>query len=94
MMGEDEIRCSGRILTEIFTEDKLVLIYRFSLEIEKARQMFEQTRRGVVNLDGDDVQMDEIERELCTEGKNKLDKPQTSGYFDFLGNGKNLTMSI
>ncbi|XP_056854590.1 uncharacterized protein LOC130504039 [Raphanus sativus] len=71
MMGRDEICCSARMLTEILTEDKLVLLYRFSLEMEKARQMFEQTTTAVVNLDRDDVQMDEIERELCSKGKKK-----------------------
>lgn len=73
MMGRDEICCSARMLTEILTEDKLVLLYRFSLEMEKARQMFEQTTTAVVNLDRDDVQMDEIERELCSKGKKPPD---------------------
>lgn len=37
MIEEDEINCSGRVLREIFSEEKLVIIYRFSLEVEKAR---------------------------------------------------------
>ncbi|KAH0879563.1 hypothetical protein HID58_066957, partial [Brassica napus] len=36
-VGDDEIKCNGRVLKEIFSEEKLLLIYRYSLDIEKAQ---------------------------------------------------------
>ncbi|KAL0705649.1 hypothetical protein Bca4012_072074 [Brassica carinata] len=35
---DDEIKCNGRVLRELFTEEKLALLYRYSFEIEKAKQ--------------------------------------------------------
>ncbi|KAL0733095.1 hypothetical protein Bca4012_009305 [Brassica carinata] len=34
----DEFKCNGRVLREIFSEEKLVLLYRCSFEIEKAKK--------------------------------------------------------
>lgn len=45
-MGEDEIKCNGRVLRKLFTEEKLVLFYCYSFEIEKAKQ----TTQPNVNL--------------------------------------------
>ena len=40
MVGEDEFDFSEPGLAEVFDQENLVLVYRFSLEIEKARSMF------------------------------------------------------
>ncbi|XP_048634070.1 uncharacterized protein LOC125608157 [Brassica napus] len=40
MVGEDEFDFSEPGLAELFNQENLVLVYRFSLEIEKARSMF------------------------------------------------------
>ncbi|KAL0712696.1 hypothetical protein Bca4012_019674 [Brassica carinata] len=41
LIGDDEFHCCGSVLRKIFTEEKLVLVYRFSFEIEKARATFD-----------------------------------------------------
>lgn len=41
MIGDDEFNCSGSVVRQIFSEDKLVLLYRFSFEIERAKATFQ-----------------------------------------------------
>ncbi|WZZ35420.1 hypothetical protein YC2023_018821 [Brassica napus] len=37
MVGDDVIRCSETLLKHLFSEEKLVLLYRFAFDVEKAR---------------------------------------------------------
>lgn len=37
MIRGNEILCSQNVMAEIFNENEMVLLYRFSLEIEKAK---------------------------------------------------------
>ncbi|CAG7869439.1 unnamed protein product [Brassica rapa] len=37
LVGEDIIRCSDTLMTQLFSDENLILIYRLSYEIEKAR---------------------------------------------------------
>lgn len=37
MIRGNEILCSQSVMSEVFDEDEMVLLYRFSLEIEKAK---------------------------------------------------------
>lgn len=45
MVGDDEIRCSGSVLRKLFSEEKLILVYRFAFEIEKAKTYFDHDTR-------------------------------------------------
>lgn len=42
MVGDDEITCCGSVLRELLSEETLILVYRFSFEIEKARKNFDR----------------------------------------------------
>lgn len=44
-LDEEEFICNGRVLRELFSEEKLLLLYRFSFEIEKAKQMSHVKKR-------------------------------------------------
>ncbi|CAN6988524.1 unnamed protein product, partial [Brassica rapa subsp. trilocularis] len=46
MVGEDEITCAGSVLKQLFSEEKLILVYRFSFEIENARKYFDRCSTG------------------------------------------------
>lgn len=46
MVGDDEFDFSEPGLADVFNEKNLVLVYRFSLEIEKARSMFDWHNNG------------------------------------------------
>jgi len=37
IIGDDEINCPRRFLEELFNQDKMVVIFCFALEVEKAR---------------------------------------------------------
>ncbi|CAN7030396.1 unnamed protein product, partial [Brassica oleracea var. botrytis] len=41
MVEDDEFTCVGSVLKQLFSEEKLILVYRFSFEIEKARKNFD-----------------------------------------------------
>lgn len=55
MIDEDEFNCSARVLREVFSEEKLVIIYRFSMEVDKARGRIDlnvkpPSERGTANV--------------------------------------------
>ncbi|CAF2042974.1 unnamed protein product [Brassica napus] len=42
MVEDDEFTCAGSVLKQLFSEEKLILVYRFSFEIEEARKFFDR----------------------------------------------------
>ncbi|KAL0716909.1 hypothetical protein Bca4012_066231 [Brassica carinata] len=54
IIGDEEIRCSKRVLEELFNEEKMVIIFRFAMEIEKAKNSLD------LNVDVDDGYGDHI----------------------------------
>ncbi|CAG7874561.1 unnamed protein product, partial [Brassica rapa] len=46
MVEEDEITCAGSVLKQLFSEEKLILVYRFSFEIDYARKYFDRSSTG------------------------------------------------
>ena len=42
MVEDDEFTCAGSVLKQLFSEEKLILVYRFSFEIEEARKIFDR----------------------------------------------------
>ncbi|KAF3552661.1 hypothetical protein DY000_02004744 [Brassica cretica] len=59
-VGDDELKCSGRVLKEIFSEEKLVLVYRYSFEIEKAKSIIDLNVRPPVDAQRNDVSVGDI----------------------------------
>lgn len=49
-----EVICSAELMHEIFDEEKMVLLYRFSLEIEKAKHSLD-LNVGIADGSGDHV---------------------------------------
>ncbi|KAL0855968.1 hypothetical protein Bca101_061121 [Brassica carinata] len=45
LVGDDEIDCNRLMLQEIFTEENLVIVYHFSMEVDKARRTLDLNRR-------------------------------------------------
>ncbi|CAN6856030.1 unnamed protein product, partial [Brassica oleracea] len=37
IIGDEEIKCPRRFLEELFNQDKMAVIFRFAMEVEKAR---------------------------------------------------------
>ncbi|KAL0681539.1 hypothetical protein Bca4012_048386 [Brassica carinata] len=54
IIGDDEIKCPRRFLEELFNQDKMVVIFRFALEVEKARNSLD-LNLGVVDGNGDHI---------------------------------------
>ncbi|KAG2294282.1 hypothetical protein Bca52824_040951 [Brassica carinata] len=59
-VDDDELKCSGRVLKEIFSEEKLVLVYRYSFEIEKAKSIIDLNVRPPVDAQRNDVSVGDI----------------------------------
>lgn len=76
MVRDDEFDFTGPGLAEIFNEKNRILVYRFSLEIEKARSMF--GRHNSRTNDGDQMDGDE-----GGEGNNKRQRNQNVTPPDF-----------
>lgn len=49
-----EIHCSDEVLNEIFSEEKIVVLYRFAFEVEKARNRLD-LNVGAGDINGDHV---------------------------------------
>ncbi|WZY73100.1 hypothetical protein YC2023_005340 [Brassica napus] len=83
MVGEDEFDFSEPGLAEVFDQENLVLVYRFSLEIEKARSMFgghnNVSYEGRQKPDDEDVEGNNIteshETPMATEFRKEQDCP-------------------
>ncbi|CAN6988528.1 unnamed protein product [Brassica rapa subsp. trilocularis] len=51
MIRGNELLCSEQVLNEIFDEEKMVLLYRFSLEIQKAKNSLDLNLGPMVETD-------------------------------------------
>ncbi|CAF1745401.1 hypothetical protein Bca4012_043833 [Brassica carinata] len=63
MVGGQELLCSDQVLEEIFSEAELVSLYRFSFEIERARNRLD-LKIGAANTTGDDVVPQQIQQNV------------------------------
>lgn len=45
VIRHDEIYCSEEVLKDVFSEDKMVLLYRFYFEVEKAKSSIDLNAR-------------------------------------------------
>ncbi|KAF3566836.1 hypothetical protein DY000_02015229 [Brassica cretica] len=71
MVGGQELLRSDQVLEEIFSEAELVSLYRFSFEIERARNRLD-LKIGAANTTGDDVVPQQIQQNLTPVRRNEI----------------------
>ncbi|CAN6868631.1 unnamed protein product [Brassica oleracea] len=74
MVEDDEFTCAGSVLKQLFSEEKLILVYRFSFEIEKARKNFDLLPSPEIS-----GTRKEIEKRPTTHQRNYLQYSSTNG---------------